>query len=1166
MGKRHKRAVVLIMVLCVLTILFLLGVTFVLVTRLERQIARNFLLQVRAKLVAHSGIHFALAQTRNLLVGKGLELADSIYHGEDLNANGELDPGEDANGDGRLQISDCLIGWALHPSFMLDRNRDGHLDTNDLITLRRGSAPPRQVGVSGFVGSGTFRPEGDYYVVKVEDLSGRIDINMLDKVLDADGRSILHDHGQRILENLAEALGLDRRVGTVLFENIPYVALEEIRTKTEDKLRKNAGITLTSKQWHDLLSCLTVYAWRDKSVIKPPTKMSPPSPVGEGLVPSLIGRIENPDGSAEERDGIIYADQYIYKWESIRPVKIDLVGRAPVNINTAPKPVLVALIKDLTGLWLDEGNSPLVSDWVNSMFLGEFHSYNYTYRGGSGSLGKLQEAKIDEPDKIWRIAEAIFHNRRTETVPDATHPWRGPFRSWQQFNDFCDQVLWRNRDDLFVDILGLPVDTPFLTPQQTDLLKVNFNPNSNLAEFNSPYQRHFWVSKTNLIYYTTEFSFFPTGYFNISSLGRVLGPDDQVMSEAEIETVVQLFGLYKETTQQEFLYDYWCDTPAHPSVPIKDNIINSNLGGTVQDTTEDLTLQTYPEIPVDNYVAAADYDGYLTLATVECRDPEPAPDFRVSYNSTNQEKADVAPHPQMIPDIQGPYVNTLACPKKENPNTWKTTPGKLFPDGIYSEKDSTPMYNYRPENFNHFTVSLWLKPNFFPEYSSKIRTYLTYQVTIAPAPFSWPWPWHFPFGIYSGTNATELYSASADEMFWGWAVREGYDSFEMWDNASFFVLAQGAPPLSIPPTTDLRNISWTGGMMTPCLNHLNCALLKGGFDYSFWLKGDGVPGHDDPHPLGYIKRGKPEWGGERWGTLFRVGKYLHFVWIHDAHVEKTLLRGLADLCGCDNGLSKTAEPVDIIYVNGIKCAGGFDIYVNYLIPEEAGFRDVLYSSDNLLRLGERFCPLPLPKPLNSAADSTLDEVIIWENLPCSSTSTIDNAEEIVQKIWQQGRYYRGINDTVTGDDDRGHFTSRPINLSGQAGITGMPVTILMVAWTQYVPYKLSDYEGEGVVDLREKDAICEIVLLEEELKDEWTEELKPPLSEPLREPGGTMVTRPEDGQRLTLRPYQNLRYRVYFDLGTVDPVNDVIVDPLIFDDITIVYYSVPRFLSWCYRR
>jgi hypothetical protein len=530
----------------------------------------------------------------------------------------------------------------------------------------------------------------------------------------------------------------------------------------------------------------------------------------------------------------------------------------------------------------------------------------------------------------------------------------------------------------------------------------------------------------------------------------------------------------------------------------------------------------------------------------------------------------------------------------DNPLIYPSDPaksGKLFPDGVYSEQDSTPMYNYRPSNFNHFTVSMWLKPNFFPEDQSKIRTYLTYQTTAG-----------YPFGIYSfAFEQGERASAYDTEKGWNigfihTAVQDGYFVVsDNPDNASLGVWARGAEPGN-PTIKDGGNPLWSGGMITPCLNHLNCGLAQ-----DWWgIWGELImPGYD-PLPHDAITR-----FGQKWGTMFRAGKWIHLAWVHDAHPLKTDLRiNLATtgygLGGCITQMafdSSQVEPVDIIYVNGTKCTGPFDLWQMTMptahVPNLNTVGDnLLYqtgAAGNLLRLGERSSH----NFLNGAPDATLDEVIIWKDIPDTKVTTgtmtvtefdtdailagiekdsyyitktvtgavinpgLDDAENAVQKVWQDGRYYRG------NGNDRGCFTSRPIDLADAAGISGMPVTVFMVAWTQYVPYKVSPYEGAGVVDLRDKGATCRIDLTDSSKNPAPLDGWLPNDPGALKDPGGSPV-KIYGGKDLVVD--FPIRYRVYFDLGSVNPVNDIIIDPLIFDDITIIYYSVPKFLSWAYRR
>jgi hypothetical protein len=522
------------------------------------------------------------------------------------------------------------------------------------------------------------------------------------------------------------------------------------------------------------------------------------------------------------------------------------------------------------------------------------------------------------------------------------------------------------------------------------------------------------------------------------------------------------------------------------------------------------------------------------------------------------------------------------------------------------------MYDYQPTNLNHFTVSMWLKPNFFPENQSKIRTYLTYQTTAG-----------YPFGIYSFAyeqgergSSYNLEKMCVDLLhgFFPAVVQDGYHVFaDNPDNASLVVWARGAEPGN-PTIEKGGNPLWSGGMVTPCLNHLNCGLAQ---DWApCWGMLDVIPGHD-PLPHDYITR-----LGQRWGTMFRAGKWMHLAWVHDAHPLKTDVRINIDTTdtaggGSWGGLvtqmaldSAPLDPVDIIYVNGTKCTGPFDLWQIDMPtrndmpggPDLNTMGDnLLYEAGNLLRLGERASF----NFLNGAPDATLDEVIIWRDFPntkvttgtvtvttfdwdkaqtaqtdadiaaCYITKTVSGAvintdlskaEDAVQRVWQDGRYYRG-NKTASGDE-RGYFTSRTIDLAEAAGISGtgsIPLTIFMVAWTQYVPYKLTPYEGAGVVDLlRDKGATCKIGIA---AANDPTFKNPAPLDgspdHTLKDPGGSPV-KIYGGKDLVVD--FPIRYRVYFDLGSVSPVNDIILDPLIFDDITIIYYSVPKFLSWAYRR
>ncbi|MFC1525042.1 hypothetical protein ACFL5I_01495 [Planctomycetota bacterium] len=1108
------------MVLAVLTLLCLLGLMFVMMANMERATARAYLDMVRAKMIAQSGIHAAMVNTRALLTEKGFNIEEMIYYGEDLDASGGETPSsnlENQDNEGILQTSDCPLYRAVRPSFMVDRNQDGQLDEQDLIEINREGSygyGGNKVGVSGIM-PGAYQPKagtiGACYSVKVEDLSGKIFINGVE---DSDERKML----KWVMGNLTKELFDKKWIGQVLAEQAPYANLDEINTK----LAKQNIRQFTAQELILLKSCITTYAWRDTAVIKPVM---------------LERRLGNECGIPPQ------VNKDIFVWRTIRPLSIGypsqvddsgnfqrIVGRAPVNINTAPEPVLVALLTGLAGLFLDE-----TVGFKVMAHSGAFPAIKYSYLAGDqnlprcGSLGCWKPTSEISLSQARQIARAIIENRDPEMVPDAAHPWRGPFRGWQQFGLFCDRVLVLGEDH------GIPVD--FLSSKQADVLKANFNPNTNLTELNPPAQRLFWIGKDNFWGYrkdkhgtlrltethSFEFSFFPTGYFLVTSLGRLLGPNQNVLAEAEIQATVQLFSLYRETSQKDFLEDFWTRKAS-----IKE-VINENSNPNLQLTTDNLTLQTYPEIieynPYqtgwcrgpdssqsahlqDPYVQDAHYDGYITLATVENRGTNPAPDFRLSYNKNGLD-ADIAPtmeRKKCLKDTRGPYLNRLVGPAGltfDERQTLKTQPGSLFPDGIYSELDGVPMYDYRPPDIDNFIVSMWLKPHFFPEASTRTRVYFTYQV--------WDIPMYYsghtvgptaPKGIYNIANRD--YSSPIINNGEDYSAAGGYpDIYDAgWDHTAF---SAGGYRNGYRNGYD-SSANSASMTVSPALNHRLCG--------------------PDGYHSGYIREGQ-DWGQ----TPFRAGKWLHLLWRHQ-RTPQTYGSLFAD------GL----------YINNKGCVGDF-----YRCEASCSGDSDFTAARPLLRLGER----REAEALNSVPDATLDEILIWEN---STTQTLLSA---LENTWQPGRYYR---------ENDGVFTSRTFNLAQHMGVpTNTPITVFMVNWTQYAPEEKYTLAGNPVVLPLPGEPgapTCEIEILKGEVENPMDAEAigvrKSTTIQP--DPSGELIkgAGPYAGDILVVT--EPIRYRVKFLPNLADPLNDILVDPLIFDDITIIYYSVPKFLSWAYRR
>ncbi|MBI4712728.1 MAG: hypothetical protein HY762_05440, partial [Planctomycetes bacterium] len=219
---------------------------------------------------------------------------------------------------------------------------------------------------------------------------------------------------------------------------------------------------------------------------------------------------------------------------------------------------------------------------------------------------------------------------------------------------------------------------------------------TNLNDFNPDHNRLLWVDKTYLTYYTTEFCFYPTGYYNVESLGRVLTADNKILGQAEIKSVVKLFDIFKQTNQAQF---------SDSSVISSRSAFGPTYGNK--------SLQIMPELP--EYAKDADYDGYITSATTENSDKSAGAAFRAHFaNGVDADSGQA-----MLPDINGPYKDRLV------PTGAKL--GKLFPDGIYSEYKSVPEYPYQPPEWDKIMVSVWVKPHFRPEDTERIRWYTSWM-------------------------------------------------------------------------------------------------------------------------------------------------------------------------------------------------------------------------------------------------------------------------------------------------------------------------------------------------------------------------------------------------------------------------------------------------------
>ncbi len=616
---RSRHGLSLILVVGVLGVLAVLGTGFVTMARLERKASQQRLNGTKALLLARSGLEDALAR---LAAGQDPEAVSNRYAGEDANANGLLDAAEataEIFGPSTLDRDACPVTQAQRPSFWMRARVGGTPAGNPVLFPVEG----RLRGCSGTL-SGDPVSAGDAYAVKIS--SGGIYVNGGDPSVPANVgyNAVL----RRILGTLAEAIDRDVSGGVIQANDGSPVdqadgeALVDLRPRRPEgwtSLEEIREVALGGSQSKlDALGpYLALMAWVDQRVIAP------------NVDPTLVSR-EYSSWGAYKLDRPLNPYLPDSRAPDFERINGRIVGRAPVSLAWARsrRPVLVALLAGLKGVYLEETeNSPANPDANNS----------YPPRDTAAM------AHVVSLVNLWRVNDPC--HARAERIQACT----SPLATWQQWNEFCGAL---------------------------DLLKANFNPNSDLNKFGP--NRSMWrqVDKSDLQVYSTEFSLLTPQAHTLESVGRVLGRDGRLLAQRVLKAGVRPLPAFRLSTQQEFVcedlgnLEVFGDErePRLPGFSIGGNpaFVSQSRGlgmtwghrldtrrlqpdsrylaGWMNGASQGAAIQSYPEPCYDATpnqdeaypdptatglsIAPAGYDGNLQLATVEVPD-DPAWNYGV---------------------------------------------------------------------------------------------------------------------------------------------------------------------------------------------------------------------------------------------------------------------------------------------------------------------------------------------------------------------------------------------------------------------------------------------------------------------------------------------------------------------------------------------------------
>lgn len=592
----RNRGAVLIVVLGILFVLTLLATTFANLQQLERSISRNYLDMVRAKLIAMSGVEDATQRITTQLETSGvfgrsgaMEARVARFYGDDIDELGT-----------RADLLNVPLNFAKNPSYAVERDLDPLNPANPQprpVTLVGPAGKRLQAGFSGAMSAGTYALNGDLYSLRVTDLQGLIHVN--------DGVEYGPNHGvsqnlKRVLDNLGKVVGVPR-LGERILAARPaggYRAKEELL----------AAVNYDAQQFEKFRAFVTVLAWQDAKVCNPVPLSSEVLSEYGGVTyyrgsPEVYRYGRGRDAwSAPLADPLSFAPLQpwtsgsiaIFGYDELNPQWIEVVTRAPINVNAAPREVLVAVLEGLKGFFSVERrrNEPPANDNVYN-----WYKLSYSYRptafgSRGGELAYLYTTvPIQGPatgtgaQNNWAgmIADEILacrEGRKSPNIPNldyATAPFGGPFASWRQFSLFCDRLSDTTAGGFLVDdrdhyrdyhpISRSPVASAiqklYASRALSDVLKANFNPNLHLNETNPESQLWQRVDKTDLVVHSTEFCFTSMGYYEIESIGRVLRPRDgatdallsgenEILAEKKVTAVLKLFDVYRDTHQADF--------------------------------------------------------------------------------------------------------------------------------------------------------------------------------------------------------------------------------------------------------------------------------------------------------------------------------------------------------------------------------------------------------------------------------------------------------------------------------------------------------------------------------------------------------------------------------------------------------------------------------------
>ncbi len=685
----RTRGIVLILISALLTLLASLVVMLAILQRTHRESGVRTREQAQSQLLAVSGMERAVSE-----LSRG---ATPSYGGEDYNGDGVKNiSGPEVNSQvwrpATFEIETCPVSYALRPSFF--SRRDGEINPGGTPAPDRTLVHGKELGFSGRLRSpycDTRRTRGSTYGLKIEDESAKINVN--GGLLDAQNRDeatgdLLPDYKDPDVALAGgERIGWNRQLARILnvLGTAPEIGIASLGQRILEN-RPEGGYSSLEQVYQR-----TGIAGKDLSPY-----LTVSSWVDRKVVrPNAWRQTARDIPSAEKRiRGALYLEEG---------------GRPPVNLNAANRAVLVSLLDGIS----------VQNDFACIYYI-------------MGTFTPAAVCRVS-PLQAGRIADQIVAARRT-----------APFTNWARFGTFLEGLVPTGQISGFQVFAsgGAPTDAGQLGA--ADMILANFDPNTR-SKLQYPDQILWhWHDKTELLDYSTEGEFGPTGCFRITSVGRLVDWRSRNLSETVLAGIVEAFTPVRHTSQRDFVGGR---TPVQEDPPGSGNhylsrtqlphwttgrSAGTSWWGGVPPTASleplGVGAMTYPcPMTAANAGNASESDGYVGLATTEIRPASPVlypgaqTRFLAHFDDGWDAKMGIVPGRQQgsadlghlagtRPDERLPLGVDLTIP------VWPGSgdPNTLFPDGAQLQWHQCPAYSALnlPEDdadSDHGTLSYWVK-------------------------------------------------------------------------------------------------------------------------------------------------------------------------------------------------------------------------------------------------------------------------------------------------------------------------------------------------------------------------------------------------------------------------------------------------------------------------